>query len=70
MGKDNGVFKYKLNCDWEVAIVNLFHIAVTGNMGGIHIEYLLVKDYCKEYGLDEIETMMVLKQATSAFSAR
>ncbi|MGB7402703.1 MAG: hypothetical protein WA916_08980 [Arcobacter sp.] len=59
-----------MRCDWEVAIVNLFHLAVSNSFGGVHIEYLLVKDYCARYELDEIETMMVLKQTTSVFNTK
>jgi len=46
-GKDNGIFQIELNCQWEVAMANLVNLSCKGGMAGVEVEYMIVKDYCK-----------------------
>lgn len=50
----------------EILIASCLALSQRLVSGGMNIyseiEYLVVKDYCKKYGLDSIEVFMVLKE--------
>ena len=61
MGKDNGIFSYKLNSFFEIELVNMYILARKSNGFGLEIEYAVVKDYCKEFDFDVLELYRLLK---------
>ena len=65
-GKDNGIFTVTLNDEWELMIAILFDLSAKSGIAGVEVEYLVVKDFCKEYELDSINTFSLLKKIALA----
>ena len=66
----NGIFQYKLGCEWEVAMSSLFNLSSRNSMDGLIIDYIFVKDYCKEYSLNGIDIFALMRRIASALSIK
>ena len=64
-GKNNGVFTYTLKDGWEMMIHELIYLSIKSSGFGLESDYMVVRDYCKKYELDVIETFSLIKNIVS-----
>jgi len=66
--KDNGIFKYELETNWEAMVYRIFCLSRRSNGFGAEIEYQVVKDLCKKEDLDYVDFFEVLKSLNARVS--
>lgn len=49
-------------------IADCFFLSLKDGLLSVECEYIVVKDYCKKYGLDTIDVFLTCKTMAGAFS--
>jgi hypothetical protein len=59
---NGGIFSVRLD-EWEMLICNILTTSVVNNgFGGVKVEFEIVKEYCKKYEVDIIDTFQLIKR--------